>query len=101
VFNAPPHHLSWWNERALRALADQLDLVVEAIEPTPFSSYDSIIYWMGRWAPKLTGNRYFRANWMWYVALAWSWLIGRACNALCRVPASAEPSGLLLIARKL
>ena len=56
VLNAPPHHLSWWNERALHALADQLGLVVEAIEPTPFSSHDSIIYWMGRCAPKLTGD---------------------------------------------
>jgi hypothetical protein len=22
VLNAPPHHLSWWNEDALRVLAD-------------------------------------------------------------------------------
>jgi SAM-dependent methyltransferase len=100
VFNAPPHHLSWWNERALRALADQLGLIVEAIEPTPYSSHDSIIYWMGRVAPKLTGDRYFRAHWMWYVALAWSWVIGRTCNAFFGLPARAEPSGLLLIARK-
>jgi 2-polyprenyl-3-methyl-5-hydroxy-6-metoxy-1,4-benzoquinol methylase len=32
VLNAPPHHLSWWNEDALRALADRLDLMPEAIE---------------------------------------------------------------------
>jgi SAM-dependent methyltransferase len=101
VLNAPPHHLSWWNERALRALADHLGLIVEAIEPTPFSSHDSIIYWMGRCAPKLTGDRYFRAHWMWYGALAWSWLMGRVCNALFQIPASAEASGLLLVARKL
>jgi len=100
VLNAPPHHLSWWNERALRALTDQLGLVVEEIEPTPFSSHDSIIYWMGHCAPKLTGDRYFRAHWVWYGALAWSWLVGRACNAMFRVPVSAGPSGLLLIAGK-
>ena len=62
--------------------------------------HDSIIYWMGRFAPKLTADRYFRAHWIWYGALAWSWLFGRACNALFRVPASAVPSGLLLVARK-
>jgi SAM-dependent methyltransferase len=99
VLNAPPHHLSWWNEGALRALADRLELITETIETVPFS-FDSIIYWMGRFAPKLTGKRYFRAHWLWYYALCWSWLIGRACDALFPVPASAEPSGLLLVARK-
>jgi SAM-dependent methyltransferase len=99
VLNAPPHHLSWWNERALRTLADGLDLTPEAIEMVPFS-FDSLIYWMGRLAPKLAADRYFRAHWTWYGALAWSWLAGRACDALFRVPASAEASGLLLIARK-
>jgi 2-polyprenyl-3-methyl-5-hydroxy-6-metoxy-1,4-benzoquinol methylase len=100
VFNAPPHHLSWWNERALRALANRIDLAVEAVEPVPFSSHDSIIYWMGRFAPKLAGERYFRAHWTWYGALAWSWLAGRVCNALFQIPTSARPSGLLLLARK-
>jgi SAM-dependent methyltransferase len=100
VLNAPPNHLSWWSEGALRALADRLDLVVDALETLPFWPCDSIIYWMGRFAPKLTGTRYFRAHWTWYGALAWSWIIGRACDALFRVPASAKPSALLLIARK-
>jgi SAM-dependent methyltransferase len=49
VLNAPPHHLSWWNESALRALASRLDLATEAIEAVPFS-FDSIIYWMARYA---------------------------------------------------
>jgi hypothetical protein len=99
VLNAPPNHLSWWDEGALRAVAGRLDLKTEAIEAVPFS-FDSLVYWMGRFAPKLTGARYFRAHWTWYCALAWSWLLGRACDALFRVPAAARPSGLLLIARK-
>jgi SAM-dependent methyltransferase len=99
VLNAPPHHLSWWSDGALRALADRLDLRTEEIEAVPFS-FDSIIYWMGRFAPKLTGDRYFRGHWIWYGALAWSWLAARLCDALFRVPASAKPSGLLLVARK-
>ena len=100
VLNAPPNHLSWWNEGALRTLAERLDFAVEALEELPFWPCDSIIYWMGRFAPKLTGERYFRAHWAWYGALAWGWLAGRAGDALFRVPASAEPSGLLLVARK-
>jgi SAM-dependent methyltransferase len=99
VLNAPPHHLSWWNAAALNALSNELGLGIEAVEAVPFS-FDSMIYWMGRFSPRLTGNRYFRAHWTWHGALALSWLAGRACDALVRVPASAEPSGLLLIARK-
>jgi SAM-dependent methyltransferase len=100
VLNAPPNHLSWWNEGALRALADRLDLAVETLEKLPFWPCDSTIYWMGRLAPKLTGDRYFRAHWTWYAALVWSWLAARACGALFRVPASATPSGFLLVMRK-
>jgi hypothetical protein len=100
VFNAPPHHLTWWSENALSALAQRLDLAVEAVEKVPFSTHDSIIYWMGRLAPKLTGDRYFRAHWFWHGALAWSWAVGRLCDALIAVPAIAKSSGLLLVARK-
>lgn len=99
VLNAPPHHLSWWNEDALRALADRLDLLTEAIEAVPFS-FDTITYWMGRCAPKLTGKRYFRAHWIWYGALAWSWALGRACDAVFSIPAAARPAALMLVARK-
>jgi SAM-dependent methyltransferase len=100
VLNAPPNHLSWWNEGALRTLADRIDLVVEALETLPFWPCDSMIYWMGRLVPKLTGDRYFRAHWTWYTALVWSWLAARAVDGMVRIPASAEPSGFLLVARK-
>jgi SAM-dependent methyltransferase len=100
VLNAPPNHLSWWNEGALRALADRCQLIVEAVEALPFRPCDSIIYWMGRCAPKLTGERYFNAHWTWYGALAWSWLAGRLCDACLPIPARAPSSGLLLAARK-
>lgn len=49
---------------------------------------------------RLTGDRYFRAHWTWNSALAWSWIVGRTCDALFRVPATAKSSGLLLAARK-
>jgi hypothetical protein len=41
VLNEPPHHLSWWNEDALRVLADRLDPLTEAIEAVSFS-FDTI-----------------------------------------------------------
>jgi hypothetical protein len=84
----------------LRVLADRLALDIETLETVPFSSVDSIIYWMARLAPKLAGERYFRAHWIWCGALAWSALAGRGADAVFRIPTSAAPPGLLLIARK-
>ena len=99
-FNAPPHHLTWWTERALHALAKASGLVVESVEGLPPSPAFSMIYWMGRAAPKLTGDRFFRHAYAWHLALLWSWLAGGLCNRLFRVPANAHPCELLLIARK-
>ena len=99
VLNAQPNHLSWWNEDAVLARACRLRLVVDVLEQVPFS-FDSLIYWMERFAPTLTGERYFRAHWIWHAALAWNWLAGRTCDALFRVPATARPSGLILMACK-
>jgi SAM-dependent methyltransferase len=98
--NGPPHHLTWWTEGALRALAATSGLVVESIEILPPSPAASIAYWMGRAAPKLTGTRFFRHAWGWHLGLLWSWLAGRVCNALRRLPAQAYSFELLLVARK-
>jgi hypothetical protein len=55
---------------------------------------------MGRWSPKLTGERFFRHRWGWYAALVWAWLAGRVCNAVFGLPKAARSFELLLIARK-
>jgi SAM-dependent methyltransferase len=98
--NGPPHHLTWWTEGALRALAATSGLIVESVEILPPSPGSSIVYWMGRAAPKLTGTRFFRHAWGWHLGLLWSWLAGRVCNALRRLPAQAYSFELLLVARK-
>jgi SAM-dependent methyltransferase len=100
VLNAPPHHLTWWSRAALEALAARLGLVVEAIEDIPAGSHSSLGFWMGRVAPKFAGERYFRAAMSWYAALLWSWLAGRVCDAMLRVPSTGAPLDLLLVGSK-
>jgi SAM-dependent methyltransferase len=100
VFNAPPHHLSWWTEGALLALSARLGLQVETVTSVAVGSHDSVLYWMARLSPKLTGQRFFRANWRWYLALSWSSLAGRVADRLLRTPANATPMILVLSARK-
>ncbi len=70
------------------------------METLPASVHLGLIYWMGYLAPKITGDRFFRDSWGWYGALVWSWLAGRVCNALRRLPAQAYSFELLLVARK-
>jgi SAM-dependent methyltransferase len=100
VFNAPPHHLTWWSEQALHALAESAGLQVESIEGLPLGAHHALGYWMGRAAPRLTRGQYFRHAWTWHGALLWSFLAGRLCGALLGTPRSALPVELLLIARK-
>jgi len=99
AFNAPPHHLTWWTQEALGALAAKCGLAVEFAEPVRLGSHDSILYWMGRLAPRL-GGRFFRAHWRWYLGFVWCWLAGRVADACRKVPAGAEPVVLVMAARK-
>jgi SAM-dependent methyltransferase len=98
--NGPPHHLTWWTERALRALAERFQLEVEAAETLQPSRGLALAYWMARVAPKLTGQRFFRHAWSWHLGLLWSWLAGRLCYTLLGMPAGAHSLELLLVARK-
>ncbi|GGJ03864.1 class I SAM-dependent methyltransferase [Neoroseomonas lacus] len=102
VFNAPPHHLSWWNEGAMRALADSLGLVVEEVRPLAPVAAQPLIHWMGRLAPLKTRPEgpWFAARRSWYVALAVSFLLGRVAAALLPLPRNAPPMFVLLVARK-
>jgi SAM-dependent methyltransferase len=100
AMNAPPHHLTWWTQGALRALAARLGLVVDRVEGLPNGSHDALFYWMSRLSPPLTGRYFFRARKSWYLGLAWAWLAGRVAAALFPAPADATPMTLLLSARR-
>jgi 2-polyprenyl-3-methyl-5-hydroxy-6-metoxy-1,4-benzoquinol methylase len=100
VFNAPPHHLTWWNERALRALALTSGLHVQSVAGLPMGAHHRLGHWMGRAAPKLTGDIYFKSSRQWHGALAWSFIAGFAMSAVLGTPRHAPPIELLLIARK-
>jgi SAM-dependent methyltransferase len=100
VANAPPHHLTWWTEGALKALAGSFGLSVETAQTLPASPALGLGYWMGWMAPKVTGTRFFRHAWSWHLGLLWSWLAGSLCYRLFDLPAHPHSLELLLVARK-
>lgn len=102
AFNAPPHHLSWWSEPAMRALAERLGLVVEEIRRLPPVPAQPLIHWMGRLAPIKAppGGPWFAARWSWYASLAAAYGLGRLAAALLPLPRNAAPMFVFMAARK-
>ncbi len=102
VFNAPPHHLSWWCDSAMIALAERLGLEVLEVRALPPVAAQPLIHWMGRLSPLKTqpGGPWFAARRSWYAALGLSYLFGRAASALLPLPRNAAPMFVLLVARK-
>lgn len=99
LLNAPPHHLSWWSEGALRALAERLGLEVVALRPAPLGGHAHAIWWAGRLAGRVGREPFFKGDWRWHARLVAGWLAGRALAALRAPPADASIE-LLLVARK-
>lgn len=102
AFNAPPHHLSWWSEAAMSALAARLGLAVEEIRLLPPVAAQPLIHWMGRLAPVKApaDGPWFAARRSWYASLALAYGLGRVASALLPLPRNAAPMFVLLIARK-
>lgn len=102
AFNAPPHHLSWWSEPAMRALAERLGLVVVEIRPLPPVPAQPLIHWMGRLAPIKAppAGPWFAARRSWYASLAAAYGLGRAAAALLPLPRNAAPMFVFMAARK-
>lgn len=102
VFNAPPHHLSWWSASAMRALAGRLGLATEAVLALPPVAAQPLIHWMGRLAPikARPDGPWFAPRRSWYASLAAAFALGRVASALLPLPRNASPMFVLLVARK-
>lgn len=102
VFNAPPHHLSWWSEGAMAALAGELGLEVEEIRLLPPVQAQPLIHWMGRLAPLKAppAGPFFAHRWGWHASLAAGLALGAAAARLLPLPRNAAPIFVLLVARR-
>ncbi|MBX6374269.1 MAG: class I SAM-dependent methyltransferase [Acetobacteraceae bacterium] len=102
VLNAPPHHLSWWNERAFAALARVLGLDPVAIERLPPTLHQGLIHWMARLSPVTPSDEgpYFRPRWRWHLSLTAGYLLAQLATAIRPLPRNAGPMDVMLVARK-
>lgn len=101
LVNLPPHHLSWWNERACRALAGRLGLDVLECGSVPPAEGHVPIHWMDRLCPVRTeAGRYLAPRLSWHLAFLLSWPLARMAGAVLGLPRSAQPIDVALVARK-
>ena len=100
--NAPPHHLSWWNEAALRALAAMAGLVVREVALLPAAPGQPLIHWMGRLAPFKAppDGPYFAPRTSWYASLLAAYWAGRIVAPIRRISPASAPHFVLLVAQK-
>jgi SAM-dependent methyltransferase len=101
LLNAPPHHLTWWTEAALRALAERGGVQVESVERARWCATDSLMYWMARCCPIRCRDIHYRAAVSWYVAAVVGFLAGRLAYAFNKEPrANDEGAALVMVARR-
>jgi len=102
LLNAPPHHLTWWNKKALATLAEREGLSAEAIQPIGWSELESIVYWIERCSFLRCKDVFFKHSWLWHLSALTGFGLGSLMNKIMGPPKGAcdEGSGLLLVARK-
>lgn len=102
LINATPHHLTWWTEAALKALALRAGLREATVEVAPWSSVDGIVYWMSRMSPVKCRDAHFRHAWSWHGSALFGLLAGYVAWKLKPTPRPRDDEGasLLLVARR-
>ncbi len=99
MLNAPPHHLSWWTEQALKQLLERQGLRIVAVERFQVEHWERRLWWMARIARGLRRGRNtpaFGRKLFWAKAAGW---IG-AWPLQWTAPKAARGSTMLMIAER-
>lgn len=103
LFNAPPHHLTWWTAGACRALAEAIGVEPLEIAEVPASPHEAIVYWMNRFsllrARPGPDERYLAHRWGWHLNLVVSYLLARLATPVLPPPQGGRPCNVMLVAR--
>lgn len=102
--NIPPHHVTWWNPSAYRALAAELGLEVVRADTLPPSPHQGLIFWLHRLLFKRTdrgaNERYIGHRWSWHAAIALAYPLAKIANRIRTLPGGCRPVDAFLVARK-
>jgi SAM-dependent methyltransferase len=104
LLNALPHHLTWWNQSALSALASHFSLDVEELSELEASPHEGVIHWMAKLCPVQAGRKdnpvYFAHRWSWHLGLGAAYAAARLAHRVMPLPRGSRPAAVFLAARK-
>ncbi len=101
LLNLPPHHLTWWNEGACRALASRLGLEAVRVGVLPAYPSQAVVHWTRRLClPRARPGRYVRAGWRVHAGVGLAYGAAKLLAPALGPPPGARPLDVLLVARK-
>jgi SAM-dependent methyltransferase len=101
LLNLPPHHLTWWNEGACRALASRLGLQAVRVELLPAYPLQAPVHWARLLcAPRARPGRFVRAGWRVHAGVALAYGAARLLAPVFGLPPGARPIDIFMVARK-
>ena len=102
VLNAPPHHLTWWTDRALSHLAEQFQLSILDLVHAPVESWETRLYWMQRIISMFTpheGSRFTASSSRRFLNRA-AYLLAGCFSSIVKPSVEAQGSSVVMIAKK-
>ena len=100
LINCPPHHLTWWNERSLQALADRLRIEVVEIPRLPPHRHHAWFHWMEKLTWVDMRDLYYADRLGWHLNVALALPLSLLCDRFLGLPKNAAPIDIMLVARK-
>jgi SAM-dependent methyltransferase len=101
LMNGPPHHLTWWTEAALKALAKRCDVRIDSIENISAGYCDRSMQYVERYSPIRCSRLYFRHPSIWRRANAALVSLAKIGEASGSARANRQPVGLFMVAQRL
>jgi SAM-dependent methyltransferase len=102
VLNAPPHHITWWTDGALRHLAEQFHLAILEIAHAPVEPWETRLYWMQKLVGLLspdTCSHFTESKSLRGVNIA-AYIGAALLQHLPKPPSTANGATVVMIARK-
>lgn len=101
ALNAPPHHVTGWNDQSLAYIEQHFDLGRTGMHYATLEEWEQVLYWMQhgyrRWR---AGNRRFSSDWWWSLLIPAHYLIAKLTGPWRAPPQNLRGSTLVWVASR-